>query len=118
MLQNDPSLVFGQWPHQQHQQPPPSQYSPAYQTPIVYGTIGQQYHTPSPTQYARIYGSTSQQQNQYSQAPGGGNQAAFQTQNSWDPVMSTNLSQSIADSAYSTNLAASGGSNDKSESKS
>lgn len=104
-------MMFAQvWAHQH----PPQFVSGVYQPPLVYGTMGgHQYHqtavataaaaAASSQQYAPIYATSGHQ------APG--NQAAYQTQNSWDPAMSTNLSQSIADSAYSTNLAASAANN-------
>lgn len=111
--QTDPSLVFGQWAHQH---PPPATYAPAYQTtPVVYGTLGQYHHQ---AHHHRHHHPTTVGQNQYAPIYGGSSvaalhqtssssQPAYQThQNSWNPVMSTNMSQSIVDSAYSTNVAA------------
>lgn len=113
--QTDPSLVFGQWAHQH---PPPATYAPAYQTtPVVYGTLGQYQHHHHQPHHHRHHHPATIGQNQYAPIYGGSphatlhqtsssSQPAYQThQNSWDPVMSTNMSQSIVDSVYSTNVA-------------
>jgi hypothetical protein len=90
----DPNLIFNQWPQQQQMQFNMYGMSPSpYQ---AHHAVYHQQQQAAQQQYAPIYGPNPTQPKQ----------AAYQTQNSWDPVVSTNLSHSIASSsAYSTDLA-------------
>lgn len=91
----DPNLIFNQWPQQQQQMQFNMYGMPASPYHALYHQHQQQQQA-AQQQYAPIYGPNPTQPKQ----------AAYQTQNSWDPVVSTNLSHSIASSsAYSTDLA-------------
>lgn len=88
----DPNLIFNQW----SQQPQQMQFNMYGMPASPYHALYQQQQQAAQQQYAPIYGPNPTQPKQ----------AAYQTQNSWDPVVSTNLSHSIASSsAYSTDLA-------------